>query len=274
MPVPVAAPVLHLLLAHGDVGDDLGDLRVQVGDVDVRLDVVDGPPDVGGEQVEDAAAPSGVKRRMRRSRVEDDDGDLDAVEQVDEVAVDRGSARWLRLCSSSLTVVSSSLVDCSSSLAVSSSSFMLCSSSLPETSSSLAEPSSSLVRPCSSSSDWRYSFVAVQLALQLAATLAPRHASLGRPSAASPRGARLRVRRRTPRTAPRRAAPASRAAGERDDHDVAARASPSPPTSSRRSRTGAFCFRACASAVRSGESSPSRAILSRLCCGCPAAGSR
>ena len=91
----------------------------------------------------------GVKRRMRRSRADDHDGDLDAAEQVDEVAVDAAqlvvaavqllvdgvqllvgataappsrcrAPRW-SLCSSSLLDRISSLADCSSSLAASSS---------------------------------------------------------------------------------------------------------------------------------------------------------
>jgi hypothetical protein len=60
----------------------------------------------------------------------------------------------MRLCSSSLTVVSSSLEDCSSSFEVSSSSLVLCSSSLEDCSSSLLVSSSSSVL-C------RYSLVAI-----------------------------------------------------------------------------------------------------------------
>ncbi len=48
---------------------------------------------------------------------------------------------------------------------------------------------------------------------------------------------------------------------------------PRSPTSMPRLRTGAFCLRACASAVLSGMSRPARAILSTLVCGWPGAGS-
>ena len=75
--------------------------------------------------------------------VEEDGGDLGALEQV--AAGRRWPGRAPRSCavSSLLTVCSSSLTDCSSSFEVSSSSLVDCSSSLTETSSSFADFSSS-----------------------------------------------------------------------------------------------------------------------------------
>ena len=64
-------------------------------------------------------------------------------------------------------------------------------------------------------------------------------------------------------------------AGERRDGDVALLAC--RRCRRRRTpfrRTTVFVFFACANAIRNGDSNPSRAILNRLCCGVPAAGSR
>jgi hypothetical protein len=64
--VPVALPVLHVPLDAHDGVDGLADRRLQVGGVDVRLDVADRPPDVVAMRFMTRSA-IGVNRRMRRS---------------------------------------------------------------------------------------------------------------------------------------------------------------------------------------------------------------
>ena len=86
-PIPAPVAVLHLGLRHRRRLDDLGDLPVEIGHVDVRLDVVERPPDVGRDDVEDAPR-LGRETADPAFAVEDDDRDVDGGEQVEEVAVD------------------------------------------------------------------------------------------------------------------------------------------------------------------------------------------
>ena len=185
------------------------------------------------------------------------------VEHVHQIAVGRVQP-WLRLCSSSLTVVSSSLVDWSSSFAVSSSSLRLWSSSLLETSSSLAD--GELFVGAAVLLDQR---LEVFLRRRPARAPARRRAwaslLLRRPrgllTAAFPRSVQgassnsTTKRRSSRRGAPRR--------GPRRCHTGAWR-HPAPTCTPLAHRLGAL-LRACESATRSGASSPSRAILRRLC---------
>ena len=64
-------------------------LPIQIGHVDVGLDVVEWAPDVGRKHVQDA---SGFRREATDSplHVEDENRDVDRGEQIDEIAVDLG----------------------------------------------------------------------------------------------------------------------------------------------------------------------------------------
>ena len=66
----------------------------------------------------------GVKRRIRRIAVQNEDGNVDSADYVAQI-VGEVAKLALRFCNCSLSVMSSSLLDWSSSLAVSSSSLVL-----------------------------------------------------------------------------------------------------------------------------------------------------
>ena len=88
-PIPAPVAVLDLRLLHHHRVDDLGDLPIEIGDVDVGLDVVERAADVGGDDVQDAAR-LGREAADAAFAIEDDDRDVDGGEQVQQVAVDSG----------------------------------------------------------------------------------------------------------------------------------------------------------------------------------------
>jgi hypothetical protein len=96
--------------------NDVAEHHDEVRHDDVRVDVHERPPDVGGDQVQQLAGHRGEAPDAHLG-VENHHRDVDAVQQVDEIVVGLGEG-FVRVWSSSLSVVSSSFADCSSSFAV------------------------------------------------------------------------------------------------------------------------------------------------------------
>ena len=86
--IPAAGLVAHLALRRRHGLDHPDEHGLQVGNVDLELQVGDGPSDVAGDDVEDLF---GARRKAPDAQVapDDDEGHVDAVEQVGQVVVDK-----------------------------------------------------------------------------------------------------------------------------------------------------------------------------------------
>ena len=87
-PIPVALPVLDLSLCRRHRVDDLGDPFVQIGDFDVRFDIVERAADVRLDDVQNASR-LGREAADPPLAIEDDDRNVYGYEQIQEIAVDQ-----------------------------------------------------------------------------------------------------------------------------------------------------------------------------------------
>src|SRR5262249_25786467 len=85
--IGVLLVVVHLALADGHGIDHLHDQGLEVRALDVGLDVADGSAHVGGDQVQQLLGRGGEPADLE-VRGDHDDGDVNAGQEVDEVAVD------------------------------------------------------------------------------------------------------------------------------------------------------------------------------------------
>ena len=90
--VPPPSLVLNFVFPDAGRVEHLGQQRLQVGDAEVEPDVRDRPADVGGDQVEDLFRH---RREAPDAQVlpDDDDGRLDAAEEVEQVVVEQAQLR-------------------------------------------------------------------------------------------------------------------------------------------------------------------------------------